>query len=74
MMAAQTKVVTVQSLPPLPQFTGESSLVGDESFDHWHEQFEERSLVAGWSEEDKKYWLKMHLHNTVFQAYCMFPE
>ena len=73
-MAAQTKVMTAQSLPPLRQFIGEGSLVGDESFVHWHEQFEERSLVAGWSEEEKKYGLKMHLHNTAFQAYRMGPN
>ena len=63
--------MTAQSLPPLPQFTGEGSLVGYESFDHWHEEFEERSLVARWSKEKKKYRLKMHLHNT---AYHMFSE
>ena len=74
MMAAQTKAMTAQSLPPLVHFTGEGSLVGDESFDHWHEQFEERSLVAGWSEEQKKYRLKMHLDKTAFQAYRMLPE
>ena len=34
MLAAQTKVMTAQSLPPLPQFTGEGTLIGDESFDH----------------------------------------
>ena len=48
--------------------------LGEESFDHWHEQFEERSLVAGWSDEQKKYRLKMHLDKTTFQAYRMLPE
>ena len=60
--------MTAQSLPPLAHFTGEGSLVGEESFDRWHEQFEERSVVAGWSEEQKKYQLKMHLDKTAFQA------
>ena len=74
LMAAQTKAMTAQSLPPLAHFTGEGSLVGEESFDRWHEQFEERSVVAGWSEEQKKYQLKMHLDKTAFQACRMLPK
>ena len=54
MMTAQTKAMAAQSLPPLAHFSGEGSLVGDESFDRWLEHFEELSAVAGWSEDHKK--------------------
>ena len=33
MLAAQTKAMAAQSLPPLKKFSGEGSLVGDKSFD-----------------------------------------
>ena len=74
MMAAQTRAMAAQNLPPLIQFSGEGSLVGDESFDRWLEHFEELAAVAGWSEEHKKYWLKMHLSKTAFQTYCMLSK
>ena len=56
------------------QFSGEGSLVGDESFDRWLEHFEELAAVAGWSEEHKKYRLKMHLSKTAFQTHCMLSK
>ena len=74
MMAAQTKAMAAQSLPTLPHFSGEGNLVGDDSFDRWVEHFEERATVAGWSEEEKRYRLKMHLDKTAFQTYCMLPN
>ena len=43
--------------------------MGDESFDSWLEQFEERAVLAGWSNDDRKYRLKMHLDKTAFHAY-----
>ena len=74
MMAAQAKAMAAQNLPPLVHFSGEGSLVGDESFDRWLEHFEELAAVAGWSEEHKKYRLKMHLSKTAFQTYCMLSK
>ena len=71
-LSAQTKAMAAQSLPPPPplkHFCGEGSLVGDESFDSWLEQFEERAVLAGWSNDDRKYRLKMHLDKTAFHAY-----
>ena len=38
------------------------------------EHFEERALVVGWSEEEKRYRLKMHLDKTAFHTYCMLPK
>ena len=66
MMAAQTKAMAAQNLPPLVHFSGEGSLVGDESFDRWLEHFEELAAVAGWSKDHKKYRLKMHLSKSVY--------
>ena len=40
MMAAQTRVMAAQSLLPLPHFSGERNLVGEESFERWVEHFE----------------------------------
>ena len=74
MMAAQTKAMAAQSLPPLVHCSGEGSLVGEESFDRWLEHFEERAAVAGWSEDQKKYRLKMHLDKTAFQTFCMLSK
>ena len=74
MMAAQTKVMAAQSLPPLPHFSGEGNLVGENTFERWVEHFEERAAVAGWTGEEKKYQLKMHLDKTAFQTYCNLPK
>ena len=62
MMAAQTKAMAAQSLPPLVHFSGEGSLVGEESFERWLEHFEERVAVAGWSDK------------TAFQTFCMLSK
>ena len=74
MMAAQTKAMAAQSLPPLVHFSGEGSLIGEESFDRWLEHFEERAAVAGWSVDQKKYRFKMHLDKTAFQTFCMLSK
>lgn len=76
MMAAQTRVMAAQSLPPLPHFSGDGNLVGEDSFERWVENFDERARVAGWTEEERKYRLKMHcqLDKTAFQAYCNLPK
>ena len=74
MMVAQTKAMSAQSLPPMPHFTGEGSQSGEDSFDRWLEQFEERSKLVGWSEEHKRYHLKMSLDKTAFQTYRLLPK
>ena len=66
--------MAAQSLPPLPHFSGEGNLVGEDSFQHWVEHFEEWDTVAGWTGEKRKYRLKMHLDKTVFQIYCNLPK
>ena len=43
--------------------------MGDENFERWLEHFEERAVLVGWSEDDRKYKLKMHLDKTAFHAY-----
>ena len=63
MLAAQTKAIVAQSLPTLQYFSG------DESFDEWLEQFEERAFLSGWLDDDRKYRLKIHLDKIAFHAY-----
>ena len=48
--------------------------MGDDSFEKWLEHFEERAVLAGWSEDQKKYLFKMHLDKTAFQSYCMLSK
>jgi hypothetical protein len=74
MMAAQIKAMAAQSLPPLVHFSGEGSLAGEESFDRWLEHFEERAGVAGWSEDRKKYRLRMHLDKQPFRLSACCPR
>lgn len=74
MMAAQTKAMAAQTLPSLPHFSGEGNLVWEDSFDRWVEHFEERATVAGWSGEERKYRLIMHLDKTAFHTFCMLPK
>ena len=72
-MVTQTKVMSAQGLPSLKHYTGEGSQTGEDSFDGWLEQFEERSKLAGWSEEHKLYHLKMSLDKSAFQTYRLLP-
>lgn len=55
MMAAQTRVMAAQSLPPLPHFSGEGNLVKEDSFKHWIEHFEEWAMAAHWTGEKREY-------------------
>ena len=73
-MVAQTQAMSAQSLPPIPHFSGEGNQSGEESFDRWLEQFEERSKLAGWTEEHKRYHLKMSLDRSAFQTYRLLPK
>ena len=57
MLAAQSDCCP--DLPPLPHFSGEGNLVGEDSFKRCVEHFEERALVAGWTGEERMYRLKM---------------
>ena len=35
--------------------------IDDDNFDRWIEHFEERAKLAGWTEEQRVYQLKVHL-------------
>ena len=45
-----------------------------DGFDRFIEQFEEHADLAGWSEEHRKYCLKIYLSKTAFQAYHLLRE
>ena len=68
MVASQTRAMSAQTLPPMPHFSGEGNQSGEDSFEHWLEQFEERAKLVGWSEDHKKY------HLNAFQAYRLLPD
>ena len=72
-MIAQAQVASLQSLPPLPCYSGEGNQGDDEGIDRWLEQFEERACLAGWADETKLCQLKLHLEKTAAQAFKMFP-
>ncbi len=72
--SAQTKVVSLQSLPPLPMYTGESRDITDDSFELWSEHFQERASVSWWSEEQKLYQLKFHLDKTAAEVFRVLPR
>ena len=73
-MAAQAKAVALQSLPPLPRFTGEGPDLSDDGFDRWMERFRERADFAGWSESDQLYHLKLSLDKTALDVFRMLPD
>ena len=74
MVAAQTRAMSAQTLPPMTHFSGEGLQSGEDGFDRWLEQFDERAKLVGWSEDHKKYQLKMLLDRNAFQAYRLLPE
>ena len=73
MISAQAHAVAVQSLPPLPHFTGQDvdSTTDEDSFDRWLEQFEERGRLAGWTSEQQLCQLKAHLEKTALHVFRM---
>ena len=73
-MAAQAKAAAVQSLPPLPRFTGEGTDISDDGFDKWLERFRERAKFADWSESDQLYQLKLLLDKTALDVFRMLPD
>ena len=74
MMAMQASAVAAQNLPPMPRFTGEDIQSDDDNFNRWIEHFEERAKLAGWTEEQRVYQLKVHLEKTALQDFRMLPE
>ena len=66
--------MSAQSLPPIFHFSGEDCQSYEDSFEKWIEQFEEHSKLAGWSEEHRRYHLKMSLDKTAFQTYRLLPD
>ena len=73
-VAAQTKAMSTQCLPPLKEYSGEDIQSSEDGFDRWIEQFEERAKLVGWSEDLKRYNLKMSLHNSVYQTYQLLSD
>ena len=55
------QAAAAQSFPTLPKFSGEGNQDDDDSFSCWHESFEERALLTGWTPEQKLCKLKAHL-------------
>ena len=74
MVAAQTRVMSAQSLPPIPTYSGEGEHTLEDGFERWIEQFEERARLAEWSEDLRRYHLKMGLSKTAFQTYPLLPD
>ena len=74
MVAAQTRAMSAQGLPPMPHYSGEGTQSSEDGFDKWIEQFEERAKLVGWSEDHRRYNLKMLLNKSAFQTYRLLPE
>ena len=74
MVAAQTRAMSAQSLPPIPAYSGEGEQSLEDGFERWIEQFEEQARLAGWSEDLRRYHLKMRLSKTAFQTYRLLPD
>lgn len=68
------QAAAAQSLPTLQKFSGEGNQDEDDSFSHWHESFEERALLTGWTPEQKLCQLKAHLEKTALEVFRMMPE
>ena len=76
MISAHAYAVALQSLLPLPHFTGQDvdSATDEDSFDKWLEQFEERGRLAGWTDEQQLCQLKAHLESTALQVFRMLTS
>ena len=74
MVAAQTRAMSAQSLPPIPAYSGEGEQSLEDGFERWIEQFEERARLVGWSEDLRRYHLKIRLSKTAFQTYRLLPD
>ena len=77
-LEAQKKVMVqaaaTQGLPPLARFTGDDSREDENSFSRWHDSFEERARLAGWTTEQKLWQLKAHLSKMALQVFQLMPE
>ena len=73
-VAAQTRAVSIQSLPRLPVFTGEGEQVKDDGFERWLEKLKERSRICRWTADEQLYQLKSHLDKTATEVFRMIPE
>ena len=71
---AHTRAMSAQSLPPLKHYSGEGVQSLEDGFDRFIEQFEERARIVGWSEEHRKYHLRMLLDKAAFQTYRLLPD
>ena len=71
---AHTRAMSAQSLPPLKHCSGEGVQSLEDGFDRFIEQFEERARIVGWSEEHRKYHLRMLLDKAAFQTYRLLPD
>ena len=58
----------------LKHYSGEGVQSLEDGFDRFIEQFEERARIVGWSEEHRKYHLKMLLDKAAFQTYRLLPD
>ena len=74
MMEAQVQAMAAQSVPPLCKFSGENINTEEGNVVQWVEQFAERARVAGWSEQQKLFQLKVHLEKTAEHTVRMLPE
>ena len=73
MMQAQANAVAVQSFPPLPMFTGEDIDSDEKRFDKWLERFEERAVLAGWTDEQRFHQFKFHLSQSALHVFRLLP-
>ena len=74
MVEAHTRAMSAQSLPPLKHYSGEGVQSLEDGFDRFIEQFEEGARIVGWSEEHRKYHLRMLLDKAAFQTYRLLPD
>ena len=58
----------------MPHYSGEGIQSSEEGFDRWIDQFEERAKLVGWTEDHKRYNLKMLLDKSAFQTYCLLAS
>ena len=53
----------------MQHYSGKGIQSSEEGVDRWIEQFKERAKLVGWSEDHKRYDLKMLLDKSAFQTY-----
>ena len=77
LLEAQSQALVAQAqaaaLPVLPVFDGETQ-VGEDDFEHWKENFQERAILMKWTDETKLCQLKLHLTKTAAEVFRVLPE